>query len=167
MVNFPNIDDVYRAYLKSDIELSRLKEQCESKLKDYNDLRQLSETSIGNLSFEDLFLPYDFAESVENYKNLDDSKVDEILEKYVILKYIVSDGPFKYLENNVGYFDYTIFGSIIGNKYKSIEHVVEKLSAINVPYKKLFDDFQNAEINKILNFSKDARKSSKFISTFE
>lgn len=160
MFNFPKVEDVYRPYLKSELEMSRLRAECEGKLRDFNDLRQLSETSIGKMSFEKLFLPYDFAVSMENYKNLSVESVDEILEKYTVLKYLVSDGPMKYLDNRVDYFDNTIFAQLIRSKYKSHEQLMEKLEELDRPYKKLFNDFHNAEIHKILSFPRDKEKSS-------
>lgn len=162
MFNFPNVEDVYRVFLKSDAELSRLRSECESKLRDFNDLRQLSESAIGELSFEDLFLPYDFHESIENYKALSINNIDEVLEKYVILKYIVAESPHTYLENGISYFDYTIYGDLVRSKYKTSSQLLARIQELDKQYNKIFNDFHNAEITKLLNFPKDKNKSSKF-----
>lgn len=110
--------------------------------------------------FEEIFFPFYYAHSKTLFNELSHEQVDQILEKYVILSYLVNRDFLKYFSFNISYFEQTIFGKIITQKYPKREQIVKKYMEIHRKYKAHFDEFHNKEIDRILLFQADHLRSN-------
>ena len=141
--------------------MDHLRAKYANQFKDFRDLQGLRQEDE-NLSFEKLFLPYDFVNSKENYQKLSHTDADEILEKYALLYYLISDSPFMYLGSGVDYFEHTIYKDTIHKKYKTSKEILKRMDELRQQYETKFNDLHNLEIQRVLHTRNSPNKENAF-----
>jgi hypothetical protein len=145
---------VFRSYLISEEEINQKINEFQQNNEDLSKIFRLEnpelaeDTDESHKSIKKMILPPWYEKSKLCFENLDKSTADEILEKYVILSYLVDDTFLKHLKFEVNYFEKTIFKDFF--KDISNEEILQKIEKIDKKYKKLFDKLQNWEMQRIL-----------------
>lgn len=157
---------MFRSYLLSDDTLRAERARFEHLVKTLNDLRQEDQPRLTAQSFEELMLPpfHNYCKGLFGHLKPDDA--DEILEKYVILSFLVSGNFLHHLHGGVDYFGHTIFADAIRHKYPTVEAVTARCMELRAKYQVYFNEIHNREIDRILSYpSQDTRP--KFSSTLQ
>ena len=102
------------------------------------------------MSFEEIFLPFDHFDMKIHYKNLENISGEEILEKYIILFYLVPNDFLNFIEKGIDYFKYTVFYKNIKKSFPTNEIFFQKLQEIFEPYRKKFVELHNFEVERIM-----------------
>ena len=146
--------DAFRSYLLSEEEIDRKVAKFLSENQQLSKISKLENPEFADEDWESrervskLIFPPSFSKSKTRYDRLNRADVDLILEKYVVLSYLVDDTFLIKLKQGVPYFQRTIFRELLGGL--SNEALLNKIEKLDRKYKGLFDKLQNWEMQRVL-----------------
>ena len=148
--NYPKCENIFQTFLYDDLKIEQIKQKYKKQYEQYKRLRRLSDIKLDDMSFEEMFLPYDHFDLKLKYNNLKNISGEEILEKYIILFYLVPSEFFSFISKGIDYFKYTIFYKNMKKSFPTNEIFFKKLDEIFQPYKKKFVELHNFEVERIM-----------------
>ena len=146
--------DVFRSFLLSEDEIQEKIFEFQKGNADLAKISRLENPEFAENSSESqdsikkMILPPSYEKTKRAFDQIENLDVDEILEKYVILSYLVDDTFINKLKFDIPYFKRTIFRKFFEDY--SCQDILKKISEIDKKYKELFDKLHNWEMQRML-----------------
>ena len=149
--------DVFRSFLLTEDEIAAKAELFRERNEDMAKIFRLENPELAEDDAEarrlirKYILPPWHAKSKAGFDRLGQSSLDEILEKYIVLGYLVDDTFMDKLKFDVAYFEHTVFRDFFEGL--GCEDILRRIESLGAKYKKLFDKLHNWEIQRMLKLS--------------
>lgn len=154
----PSIMYEFRSYLNKDDEIKKSIEKNISLSKYYtNKYEETTSWEFVEEAVRRKTLPNDHDLGCELYKQIDLMPMDEVLEKFAILSYILDNDWLGYINHGVNIWEHTIFDEYFRKKYGAnyFEPVTSLFLQQEGKYRTQFNGLSNKFIENILSYQKD------------